>query len=498
MFKASFIEEPILQFGNGGRHIDPKAGLSLFGPSGHPDGYQTPSSITAGVVSPEVIFESAKLFIESLNRPFIPEKENVRFHPPFPGMSIGFRCNLRVPEHFIYRIPQKDLDRALKLTSHQRRITEVSRLYLNGLRTLSEKVGKPNIIFCPWSVDVKNNCSGVSREELLPYDMKKFRQELLKQEKSGQQRLFPLGQETITLMDSGRSPWNLHSQLKLDAFTIKMPIQVLMPRTISGESQDSDPHTLWNLATAVYYKCGGIPWRPLITDSSTCHIGVSFYKDKTSSSDDMRTCMAQVFTDSGQSLVLRGGKVPAPTKGHRSPQMTRESAIELFRGSVELFKAHNSHYPQRVVVHKTSHFSKTEREAAKEALGDLIERIDLVTILREKGIQFVRRGTKAVLRGTHIDLGGNEALLYTAGFVPYLNLYPGPRIPRPLHIYHEHGNTDKLAISKEILKLSRLNWNNGDFANSMPCTLSYTDLVKEVLSYAVEEQVVSEDYSHYM
>lgn len=229
MISASFIEEPSLIFGNGGKHIDPKAGLSLYGPSGYPDGYQIPSSITAGIVSPEETYETARSFIESINRPFIPDKENVRFHPPFPGMPIAFRCNINIPENLIYRIPQKDLDRAIGISSHYRRITEVSKVYYNGFRTLLEKVGKPNIFFCPWSDDIQKTCASPKKEQKLPYDLKKFRQELLKQESRGQTRLFPLDQDVVSLMDTGKSPWNLHSQLKLDAFSLKIPtpIQVL-------------------------------------------------------------------------------------------------------------------------------------------------------------------------------------------------------------------------------------------------------------------------------
>lgn len=498
MINSTFLDEPVLLFGNGGRHIDPKAGLSLFGPSGHPDGYQVPNSITAGIVSPDEVYEKTKSFIEALNKSYTPDKENLRFHPPFPGMPIAFRCVLRVPDHLVYRIPQKALDLAISQPSHKRRITDVSLLFQNGLKTLSEKMGRPNIVFCPWSKEIQEKCSGPDQNKTLPYDLRNFRNELLKQEESGQTRLFPLDQETITLMNTGKSSSNLHSQLKLDAFTIKSPIQVLMPRTITGESQKSDPNTLWNLATAIYYKCGGIPWRPAITDSSVCYIGVSFYKDKTSSHEELRTCMAQVFSDSGQSLVLRGGKVPAPSIGHKSPQMTQEAAEGLFRGSLELFKDHNGHYPQRVVVHKSSHFSKIEKKAAQDCFEGVVNNIDLITILKEHEIQFVRRGIKAILRGTYIDLGNKESLLYTGGYIPYLGMYPGPRVPLPLHIFHEYGRMDDLGLAKEIMKLSKLNWNNCHYSDVMPCTLSYTSLVKEVLSCAVEEQDVSEDYSHYM
>jgi hypothetical protein len=287
--------------------------------------------------------------------------------------------------------------------------------------------------------------------------------------------------------------------MKLDAFKPpSIPIQIIMPDTYKGESQKGDPNTLWNISTAVYYKCGGIPWKPARPDPSVCYIGIGFYRDTTTQNREMRTCMAQIFSDMGHGLVLRGGEAKIPAEGGKTPRMSRETTISLLSDAVSLFKKHNNRNPPaRVVVHKTSHYSEEEKFAALEALSD-IDSVDLVVLQKDRDLQFVMRGTASVLRGSMIITGKRDFCLFTAGYSPYLGNYPGARIPVPMHIRCEHGTTDVREVGREILKLTKLNWNNASFSDSMPCTLSYTKLVKEVLSQATDNQILSDQYSSYM
>lgn len=496
MASADLIKEPILVFGENSTHIDPKAGLSMYGPAGPPGGPQTPTSITVGIVSPPETSEVSRRWLESLNSVYDPMKENVRAYPPFPGMPKAFNCRIVIPESFVYEIPAKSLEKVLRISSHKKRIIALSGLYTDGLITLREKTGKPTIVVYPWSDEIIEKCGGNVSKQRLPKDVKQLRDKLIRQEESGQMRLMPLQSEMVDLVEKSRSNWNLHSQLKLDAFPEHTPIQIIEPRTFLGKSQLEDSNTLWNISTALYYKAGGIPWRPHEPQIGTCYIGIAFFYDKTSEKKNMRTCMAQIFSDNGQSLVFRGGQI-LPAKNDRSPRMDQQSMTQLIEDALSLYNRHNKHPPGRVVVHKSSHFTYEEKLGAKNALSDL-DSFDLVTINPNSNFQLVRRGTKSPLRGTYIPLEKDSFLLYTSGYVPYLKFYPGPRVPKPILVVHHAGRTDLQKIAKEIMKLTRLNWNSANFSTSMPSTLSYSFLVKEVLSHATADQEVSEDYSSYM
>src|SRR6266545_7980706 len=75
---ATLLDEPVLLFGHGGKHVDPKAGLALYGPAGHPRGGQTPTSITLGFVGAAEAVETAREWSLGLNSVFDPDKDNLR------------------------------------------------------------------------------------------------------------------------------------------------------------------------------------------------------------------------------------------------------------------------------------------------------------------------------------------------------------------------------------------------------------------------------------
>lgn len=494
---ATFLTEPLLVFGNGGKHVDPKAGLAWYGPSGHARGGSGPTTITVGIVGPATAVERARDWVLDLNNPFDPENENLRLFPPFPGMSSAFGCRIESPENLVYEIPPRDLENALNIPAHKSRTKAVSRLFTDGLRALSEKAGRPSIAFYPWSNEIVQKCAGARDYARLSSDERRLRATLMRQEDARQQRLLPLDAETLELLETGRSGWNLHSQLKSEAMTVDLPVQVIVPRTFEGESQEADPSTHWNIATGVYYKSGGIPWRPSDPESSTCYIGVEFFRDKTTDEPRMRTCVAQVFSDVGEGLVLRGSRFSHEGGRNRSPRMDEATSQQLINDALELFQRHNRTIPRRVVVHKSSHFVGSEIRGIRDALAN-VETFDLVTINPRADVQFVRHGVQPAIRGMLVELDRYRFTLQTAGYVPYLNVYPGVRIPRALEVTHHAGDAGPQRLAREILKLTKLNWNSARFGNSMPSTMMYARFVKAVLAQTPEGEKVSEDYSRYM
>lgn len=495
--QAAVLEEPLLEFGHGGKHVDPKAGLAHYGPAGHHGGGQVPTSITLGFVGISEDIEAARDWVLSLNSAIDSDKENLRLFPPFPGMQIAFNCRLAAPSNLTHEVSGRALGAALSENSHMKKVLGCARLFVEGLQVLRGKTGRPDVVVFPWSDEVIAKCSGTSSSMRMPTAMKDFRNQLLQQEDAGQTRLMPLAPEVDVLMQTGRSTWNLHAQMKSEAMEVGLPIQVLEPRTYRGESQREDPLTPWNLATGLYYKAGGIPWRPAEADATTCYIGIEFYRDKTSPDSRMRTCLAQVFSDLGQGLVLRGSKFRLGTHPRWTPKMDSGTAQSLMEDAMSLFRRHNKRTPTRVVVHKSSHFNKDEVRGVEAGLQE-VETLDLITIVKRPGIQFVRRGANPPLRGTLVALSKDRSALYTSGYTPYLRAYPGPRVPRPLLIIRHGGLSGPQRIGREMLKLTKLNWNTARFSSSLPSTLMYAEFVKAVLAQTPEEQSISEDYSSYM
>ncbi|MDG6912533.1 MAG: hypothetical protein JRN35_05565 [Nitrososphaerota archaeon] len=497
---ATRADESVLIFGNGGRHVDPKAGLALFGPSGHAKGGGTPKSISVGIVGPEDATEAARTWLESLNSPVDNDKDNPRLYPTFPGIPVAFGATLECSENLIHNIPPKRLALALD-QEHKRAVNSCAALFTEGLEILKAKAGRPNVVVYAWSDPIINKCVGGSASDSLPPAERRFRHQLISQVTAGQTRFFPLDDDAEQLLQSGKSGWNLHAQCKVEAMdhSRRLPIQILMPRTYGGESQRSDPGTPWNISTALFYKAGGIPWRPADPEASTCYVGIEFFRDKTARDKRMRTCVAQVFSDEGEGLVLRGSQFEHTGSLRRTPRMNEKVAETLVSDAVEMFrKHHHGQAPVRVVVHKSSYWVKEERRGANAALEE-VETHDLVSIQKHRTIQFLRHGTQPPVRGTLVTLNTSQFSLYTHGYVPYLSAYPGMRVPRPLLVTRNEGSTGPMKLASEMMKLTKLNWNAARFSSQMPCTLAYADIVKEVLSQVPPDmEDISEDYSSYM
>src|SRR5437660_4206081 len=117
--------------------------------------------------------------------------------------------------------------------------------------------------------------------------------------------------------------------------------------------------------------------------------------------------------------------------------------------------------PMRVIVHKSSEYWKEEKEGFSEVLKD-VPRRDFVSF-GDKHVRFFRFGKYPPLRGTAVRLSTGNYLLYTRGYVPYLQTYPGARAPWPLDISHE-GDSSPDTILAEILALSKMNWNSAEFS----------------------------------
>lgn len=161
-------------------------------------------------------------------------------------------------------------------------------------------------------------------------------------------------------------------------------------------------------------------------------------------------------------------------------------------------RRHGGRSPKRVIIHKTTEFKPDEVDGCFDAWSSC-EGIDLYQIQQDtlwRGILIdpprtagQRTGTPASYpchRGTYLQLGTRELLLWTQGNVPEAvggkNFYKeGRGIPHPLLLrrFAGHGAWDEQA--RAVLGLSKMNWNNDALYDRLPVTLRYaTTLAKTV------------------
>jgi hypothetical protein len=265
-------------------------------------------------------------------------------------------------------------------------------------------------------------------------------------------------------------------------------------------AQQDDATSAWNFHTALYYKAGGFPWRLTRerSDFQTCYVGVSFYYALDRS--NILTSMAQIFDERGDGIVVRGAPIRLP-KDDRTPHLEEEDAKRLLSQALAHYRREHENAPARVVLHKTSRFNAAEREGFTAALEEeRVSRVDFVSISDFHAPRLFRTGLYPVMRGSMASLSDREHLLYTRGSVDFFRTYPGMYVPRSLlfNLDEVMATSTPRALSREILALTKMNWNKTQFDQSEPITVHAARRVGRILKYLGPHDRIESRYSYYM
>lgn len=296
---------------------------------------------------------------------------------------------------------------------------------------------------------------------------------------------------------------DFHNALKGKVMEYGIPIQLLRESSVRGFLYYGQPTVrviqepatfAWNLATALYYKANGKPWRLAKLRQDTCYVGISFFHNLMNPDLDVQTSMAQVFTHNGEGIVLRGTDVVVDQRTNQA-HMLEKQARELMMEALKTYMERAGRTPSRVTIHKTTLFSENEKRGFDAAIGGLAR--DFVSVSPYHDFRFVRSGQYPVLRGTMVQLTDNKCLLFTSGYIPRVRTYPGHRIPKPLLITH-YGDSEMKEVCKEIMGLTKLNWNTTAFSTYFPISLEFSQKVGRVLSELPEGRLLQNHYRFYM
>ncbi|QDV90773.1 hypothetical protein RAS2_18560 [Phycisphaerae bacterium RAS2] len=512
-FQSGMLSEPLIAVGGHHLHVDPKTGLGLYGPY-CPTGQTRPplSTIIVGIVGPPGMAADATKWLEACQNVLLNDGREPLQHPHFPGFNADhpFQCDLVFGDTWRHHLKNDEIAAALSETNFYERIRRIVGAYVQGIEVLAQRDPKPNVVLCCVSQDVIDLCGvrPAGAGQFKRIKVSKSEREAMKDVESGQGFLFAGMDPSLGIEDQQLGHQNLRRGLKAEAMQYGIPTQLVWPRSLDLEDCDPKPGErrvqdratrAWNLTTALYHKAGGSPWRLAHIDPTVCFIGISFYKEVRERNPRLRTSMAQAFTAAGDGYVLRGNSFEwdEVTYG-RSPHLDARSATALLADVIELYKKQNEgSLPSRIVVHKTSRFWEEELEGFRDACG-MIPKSDFVAF-GWRGIQFYRAaGDYPPLRGTYIKFTETDLALYTVGYIPFLGTYPGARVPRPLEILEHHGDSGWDTTLREILALTKMNWNTADFACSEPITVAFARRVGHILAELPAQLPLQNEYRYYM
>ncbi len=458
--------------------------------------------------TPSGIDEFSK-YLERARRPIEPGRNARDKHydslafPDFPGIgsNLSFRTEFISDSTLQRTIPEEYFNNAIKPADTSAKLRGVVELVSRELQVLAEKEPGPNVVVIVLPPSVERECGTVGaafrglKVKLTP--ARKLVQKLEHERaKTGQEMLpfvFVDGPE-----QESHGFWNIHHALKAYAMRIGLPTQLMWEPRLRGEGLTQDPASMaWNLFTALYYKAGNIPWQSESISPGTCFVGISFYREGPQQDAAMQSSLAQVFSGVGEGMVLKGERAFVDkTRGDRKAHLDARGAKQLLTRAIALYEQHHGGKPIRVVVHKTSRYWPEELQGLRDALGD-IQRSDFLALER-LDLRFMRLGHEPPIRGTIITLEPRHYLLFTVGYVPFLGLYPGMRVPAPLEIVEHHGTSSAMDVCREIMTLTKVNWNSCAFASREPITIQFARTVGRILTEVREQVAPQSKYRFYM
>jgi argonaute-like protein implicated in RNA metabolism and viral defense len=281
-----------------------------------------------------------------------------------------------------------------------------------------------------------------------------------------------------------------------------VPLQLI--RELSFEAvvkeQQDEATKAWNFCTALYYKANRqtVPWK-LVTNPnkpSACFAGISFYRSRDKKT--LNTSLAQVFDELGNGVILRGTPIEL-AKDDRRPHLSDTQAYQLLERALSEYRVAVGNVPGRLVLHKSSNFNDAELKGFKKATTEMqVQAVDFLTIM-DSDFRLFRKGIYPPYRGSHIELDKKTHLLYTRGSVKFYRTQTSLYIPQPLEVRIVESDESAHTLCREILALTKMNWNNTQFDGKYPITIGCSRKVGEVMKYLTDKDPEPQiSYSFYM
>lgn len=244
-----------------------------------------------------------------------------------------------------------------------------------------------------------------------------------------------------------------------------IPIQIIRESTISAMASDKIRRGLtppsdraWNLATALYYKAGGKPWRLATAREGVCHVGIAFRREDPTSAARTACCAAQMFIDSGDGVVFLGEYGPWYSHQDRQYHLTRDAAGKLLRGILENYNDLRGRPLREVFIHSRSWIDDEEFSGYQDAVPRGTNVVGIRVRTEYAGVKLFREGKWPVIRGSWWQVDSRSAYLWASGYKSRLACYDGTETPVPMRIDIQHGDGSIRQVVIDIFGLTKLQY----------------------------------------
>jgi hypothetical protein len=481
--------EPTLSFGFGQAMEDPRDGLTLFGPL---DEGQV-SGMRVGVIGTRQGIEYYRDWARRIQGPLF-DATSPDARPPFPGVEAAFRISWRSEPVLEIEIGQEEIKRAVHLNDRHQRIHATVGIYSE--RLLQAARGEDRSVDL-WFVIVPDivhtNCRPQST---VPLAEQVKVATPLRPRVARRLRIEPSLFETENQAALAyQYDVDFHNQLKARLLSQRVLTQLVLETTImpvvipddkdrgKNDSRPFQAAIAWNLVSTAFYKAGGRPWKLENIRPGVCYVGLVFKKDASKGDSRNACCAAQMFLDSGDGVVFRGAIGPWYSPKDGEFHLDAASAKALAELTLQAYAERcNGATPRELFIHGRVSFSDEEWHGFQSAIDPSRTNLVGIKIRDDVALRLYRFGKRPVLRGTAYIQQPRRAFLWTKGFAPRLKTFVGREVPSPLSVSIDRGDASIETVLKDVLALTKLNYNACMLGDGIPVTLRFADAVGEILT----------------
>ncbi len=497
------IVEPLLGFGYGQTLEHPKDGLFLFGPLAD---RANPAEMRIGVIGTPSGLNCFREWTESIRRYIPPKNSNLPHHAGWPGFQAVF--GTRWPDEPLVelRVPEDAVRTSIRISDRHEAIYSTVALFEGPIREhLRQDEAPPDV----WFVVIPEELHRYGRPKSVVPKPERIKGNQPFGPGTGRRilregSLFP---EDLKAAEIYRYELNFHHQLKARALDQRAVLQIVRDTTLTPHwftqngrliRELEDPATVaWNLCTTAFFKASGKPWKLASVRPGVCYVGLVFKMDVSDPDAGNACCGAQMFLDSGDGVVFRGAVGPWYSENTREFHLNKEKASELMSLVVDSYRHLHGRPPAELFIHGKTRFNDDEWDGFKSVVPRVTNLVG-VRIRPTNEMKLYRLSKMPVLRGTAYLSTKRKGYLWTKGFIPRLDTYPGREVPNPLLIQIHRGDADLLTVMTDVMGLTKINYNTCQFADGQPVTLKFADAVGEILTAAPVPDLPPLPFRHYI
>lgn len=500
--ELTYLKEPQLSFGYNQKTSDPRDGLMLYGAF---DREKIKGQVNIGIIGCEKQRGYLKDYLKKIHHP-IHNNTNDVARPFFAGLESVFGIHINFENIKEIDISDNEVNKFLHYQDGHQRVFNLTKLYADELVKYSKQEEMPVTV---WFVVISDDIYKYGRpNSKIPKSKENIKLGLRPKDRNPNQGF--LFEDLNDLKEAYEFEINFHNQLKAKLLDDKIVTQIIKESTIAYEilwdKEDKivkqrvfDSAKAWNISTTLYYKVGGLPWRLGDVREDVCYLGLVYKKLENDQNNRSACCAAQMFIDSGDGMVFRGNIGDYFNPVTKEFHITKEDAINLINHSLEAFKEKlgKGKYPKEIFIHAKTYFDDEEWEGFKEAVEGKSKIIG-VRIQSTSEFKLYRDFSFCVPRGMTMKVATNKAFLWTKGFISRLQTQVGLETPNPISVEVTRGDADIIQVCKDVLALTKLNYNACIFADGQPVTLRFADSIGEVLTAGQNVKTDVLPFKHYV